>query len=121
MEFIKFIKKKFFDKIIINPNNAISNDSKVSKQIKLKFKFSKSAEINTPSDIASETKSKYGLCPECNEPNTGYNWCRQCNAKWFLQEFPNWTSGNNYIDKFIQETQLNAQNSNEILEWIPYD
>ena len=56
---------------------------------------------------------------ECNKPNTG--WCNQCNAKRFQQDFPNWTSGNNYIDNFIQETQLNAQDIGEFLEWIPYN
>ena len=63
----------------------------------------------------------WGLCPECNKPYTGYKWCNQCNAKRFQQDFPNWTSGNNYIDNFIQETQLDAQNKREVLEWIPYN
>ena|SRR5436190_2086117 len=63
----------------------------------------------------------YGLCPECNKPKTFYSWCNQCNAKRFQQEFPNWTSGNNYIDNFIQETQLNAKSLFEVLEWIPYN
>jgi len=39
----------------------------------------------------------------------------------FQQNFLNWTSGNNFIDKFIQESQLNAQNINQVLEWIPYN
>ena len=37
------------------------------------------------------------------------------------QSFLNWTSGNDYIDKFIQESQLNAQDRNQVLEWIPYN
>ena len=65
------------------------------------------------------------LCPECNKRYTyqdSYDkWCNQCNAKRFQQDFPNWTSGNNYIDNFIQETQLNAKNFREVLEWIPYN
>ena len=64
---------------------------------------------------------EYGLCPECNKPNTWYEWCNQCNAKRFQQDFPNWTSGNNYIDNFIQETQLNAKSIFHVLEWIPYN
>ncbi len=37
----------------------------------------------------------------------------------FQQDFPNWTSGNKFIDRFIQEDQLN---SNILaLEWIPYN
>ena len=31
------------------------------------------------------------------------------------------TSGNEFINGFIQETQLNARNSKQILEWIPYN
>ncbi|GBC47032.2 kinase-like domain-containing protein [Rhizophagus irregularis DAOM 181602=DAOM 197198] len=35
--------------------------------------------------------------------------------------FSKWTSQNEFIDKFIQEAQLNAKNSYEVLEWIPYN
>ncbi|EXX51693.1 hypothetical protein RirG_259550 [Rhizophagus irregularis DAOM 197198w] len=46
----------------------------------------------------------------------------KCNAIYFQQNFKNWTSGNKYIDKFIQDTQLSAHyNTKEALEWIPYD
>ena len=78
-------------------------------------------EVDMKDDNTLRVTSKYGLCPECNIPRTGFKWCNQCNAKRFQQEFPNWTSGNNYIDNFIQETQLNAQGKREVLEWIPYN
>ncbi len=39
----------------------------------------------------------------------------------FQHNFFNWTSGNDFIDKFIQKSQLNAQYTNQILEWIPYN
>src|SRR5256885_6558038 len=81
--------------------------------------------IENTLDVNSETDSEfefeYGLCPECNKPNTGYEWCNRCNAKRFQQDFPNWTSGNIYIDNFIQETQLNAKRVYHVLEWIPYN
>ena len=63
----------------------------------------------------------YGTCEECNQENTGDYWCRSCNAKRFQQNFKNWTSGNDDIDKFIQHTQLSANNYEQVLEWIPYD
>src|SRR5438034_9133701 len=63
----------------------------------------------------------YGLCSECNQPNTEENWCKECYSKKFRQNFGNWTSGNENIDKFIQESQLNARNRFELLEWIPYN
>jgi hypothetical protein len=45
-----------------------------------------------------------------------------CNAIHFQQNFKNWTSGNNDIDKLIQDTQLSAHNKvSDALEWIPYN
>jgi hypothetical protein len=37
----------------------------------------------------------------------------------FQLNFKNWTSGNNDIDKFIQDAQKSY--TNNLLEWIPYD
>jgi hypothetical protein len=43
-------------------------------------------------------------------------------ALYFQRNFKNWTSNNNDIDKFIQNTQLSAHDDEKItLEWIPYD
>ena len=53
------------------------------------------------------------VCKECNDI---------CNAIHFCHNFESWTSGNNKIDKFIQDVQLSAHyNIEEALEWIPYD
>ncbi|RIA95461.1 kinase-like domain-containing protein [Glomus cerebriforme] len=57
------------------------------------------------------------MCEDCKK----YDWCNSCNAKWFRRNFKNWTSGNNDIDKFIQHTQLSANECYEVLEWIPCD
>jgi hypothetical protein len=54
-------------------------------------------------------------CKKCNYA---------CNAIHFQKNFENWTSGNDDIDKFIQDTQLLAHKTSEIshaIEWIPYD
>ena len=68
------------------------------------------------------SEPEFGICEECNQPNTGYNkWCNSCNAKRFQQNFKNWTSGNDDIDKFIQNTQLSASSCGKVLEWISYD
>ncbi|GBC03893.1 hypothetical protein RclHR1_00540003 [Rhizophagus clarus] len=66
-------------------------------------------------------KDAYGICLQCNEPGTGIHWCRPCNAKRFKEEFKNWTSGNKFIDEFIQESQLNAVHYTQCLEWVPFD
>src|SRR5688500_2798713 len=50
----------------------------------------------------------------------------KCNAIHFQQNFVGWTSGNDYIDKFIQDTQLSVHNVKykvykKALEWITFD
>ncbi|RHZ89598.1 hypothetical protein Glove_13g23 [Diversispora epigaea] len=64
----------------------------------------------------------YEKCPECNQYTSSihHRWCKPCNAKCFQNDFNNWTSGNDKIDKFIQDAQLNANNYWEVIEWIPY-
>jgi hypothetical protein len=53
------------------------------------------------------------ICKKCNYT---------CNAIHFQQNFENWTSGNDDIDKFIQDTQLSSHNDvKETLEWITYN
>src|SRR5947207_8575301 len=65
---------------------------------------------------------EYGLCKECKQPNTGdVTWCQQCNAKRFQQNFKNWTSGNDDVDKFLQKTQLKAKSFKEVIEWVEYN
>jgi hypothetical protein len=45
-----------------------------------------------------------------------------CNSIYFQRNFKNWTSGDDDIDKFIQDTQLSAQDDiKKAIEWIPYD
>src|SRR6266540_7105326 len=73
---------------------------------------------NTKKQIINQV---FGLCSDCNKSKTGRNWCQNCSSKIFQQEFNKWTSGNEHIDKFIQDAQLKARNRYEVLEWIPYD
>ncbi|RHZ82821.1 hypothetical protein Glove_103g66 [Diversispora epigaea] len=60
------------------------------------------------------------ICKECNQEYNGC-WCKSCNSKHLQNDFNNWTSGNDKIDKFIQDAQLNAYDRSEVIEWIPYD
>ncbi|RHZ46204.1 hypothetical protein Glove_629g10 [Diversispora epigaea] len=62
----------------------------------------------------------YGICEECGNKNTNYNWCLQCNSQHFQQNFGNWTSGNKDVDKIIQESQSNCTTDLAFVEWIPY-
>ncbi|GET51343.1 kinase-like domain-containing protein [Rhizophagus irregularis DAOM 181602=DAOM 197198] len=94
--------------------------------------------------IDEELKERYkenGLCENCKQPNTEYNWCQECS--WLCENcnrrnteydwcqpciinnlqsnFKHWTSRNHEVDEFIQKAQLNAINSDQIIEWIEYD
>jgi len=63
-------------------------------------------------------------CMRCNKMYTSilFKWCRPCQIKDLKENFINWTSGNDKIDDFIQEKQLNINNpQNTIFEWIPYN
>jgi hypothetical protein len=48
-----------------------------------------------------------------------------CSAIHFQQNFVNWTSGNDDIDKFIQNSQLSTHEKYKVfknaLEWMPYN
>ncbi|RHZ88624.1 hypothetical protein Glove_21g179 [Diversispora epigaea] len=62
------------------------------------------------------------LCEECNREYTWHNWCKPCNSKHFKNNFDKWTSGNEKIDIFIRDSQLNADSFwAALIEWIPYD
>jgi hypothetical protein len=55
------------------------------------------------------------VCEKCNFV---------CDAIHFQRNFKNWTSGNNDIDKLIQNTQLSVHSSSDlvkVIEWIPYE
>ena len=74
-----------------------------------------------PNEELKQRYKQYGLCKGCKQINTDSSWCQPCNSKHFQQNFKNWTSGNSDVDKLIQESQLNAKNNWEKLEWIEYD
>ena len=59
---------------------------------------------------------EFGLCSDCNWPKSDNYLCQNCNSKRFQQEFNQWTSGNEHIDKFIQDTQLEAKAHWEAIE-----
>jgi hypothetical protein len=62
-------------------------------------------------------------CILCNNiyANESYKWCKKCETNKLKKNFINWTSGNEKIDSFIQERQLEINKPWDIVfEWIPY-
>ncbi|GBC02159.1 hypothetical protein RclHR1_04490005 [Rhizophagus clarus] len=49
-------------------------------------------------------------------------WCKSCHINRLKNNFTNWASGNEKIDKFIQQRQLNIKTSYDLIfEWIPFN
>ncbi|CAB4412449.1 unnamed protein product [Rhizophagus irregularis] len=51
-------------------------------------------------------------CEKCGEEYTdlydrGKKWCKLCQLDYFKKNFINWTSGNEKVDNFVQDRQLN--------------
>ncbi|CAG8629633.1 12985_t:CDS:2 [Funneliformis caledonium] len=61
----------------------------------------------------------FGLCEECNRPNSSKGYCSSCSSSHFQKNFDRWTSGNDDIDKLIKSTQTSSRRA--FVEWIPYD
>ncbi|GBB98801.1 hypothetical protein RclHR1_33250001 [Rhizophagus clarus] len=63
-------------------------------------------------------------CRNCGNQYTNIHekWCEPCQINYLKQNFTNWTSVDEIIDKFIQEMQLKIESYDDIVvEWIPYD
>ncbi|GBB91318.1 hypothetical protein RclHR1_18520001 [Rhizophagus clarus] len=96
-----------------NLDTPISFAPEFINKIKINYKFYGVTYNSETKNYMMILNNKCKICKTCN---------KICNAMYFQQNFDNWTSGNNDIDKFIQEIQLLAHNdAKEALEWIPYD
>ncbi|CAB4420289.1 unnamed protein product [Rhizophagus irregularis] len=63
-------------------------------------------------------------CENCGNEytDTFHKWCKSCQISNLKNNFTNWTSKNEKIDKFIQEMQLKIDCYDDtIVEWIPYE
>ncbi|CAG8786706.1 19436_t:CDS:2, partial [Cetraspora pellucida] len=70
--------------------------------------------------LEGERKRK-NVCCECLELYSSHlQWCRCCNSKHFKEQFSNWTSTNCVVDSFLRDTQINACDASNSLEWIDY-
>ncbi|RGB40015.1 kinase-like domain-containing protein [Rhizophagus diaphanus] len=47
-------------------------------------------------------------------------YCENCVRNYLIENFSNWTSGNDDIDNLIQKCQMESLMPDNIVEWIPY-
>src|SRR5579883_2118761 len=72
--------------------------------------------IENTTEVENTAKKKKRTKCQCDKL---YTYCNPCNSKHWRDNFPNWTSGDDNIDKLIQKSQLGA-NRYKLLEWIEY-
>uniref|UniRef100_U9TL03 Serine-threonine/tyrosine-protein kinase catalytic domain-containing protein n=1 Tax=Rhizophagus irregularis (strain DAOM 181602 / DAOM 197198 / MUCL 43194) TaxID=747089 RepID=U9TL03_RHIID len=60
-------------------------------------------------------------CPEYGKPRISFGWCKDCETNSMKENFLYWTSENKEIDELIRYTQLNAPQTCDYLEWIPFE
>ncbi|EXX58027.1 hypothetical protein RirG_201720 [Rhizophagus irregularis DAOM 197198w] len=62
------------------------------------------------------------ICAICNKDNlhNGWHYCTPINKELWRDNFENWNSGDPEVDKLIQDSQLNANEIGELMEWIEY-
>lgn len=80
--------------------------------------FSKSG---SPSLNKNEKSNKLSKCSKCGGTRTAIGWCRPCDTAKLKAHFKNWTSGNEELDQFLRETQLNANTPFDYMRWINFD
>lgn len=67
-----------------------------------------------------ESFNNHKLCQICQELNTSENWCQPCQEKVLNEDAKNLT-GQEVIEKFIQQQQSKETNENRAPKWIPYE
>ncbi|CAB5360972.1 unnamed protein product [Rhizophagus irregularis] len=75
--------------------------------------------LTIPDDLTLSTNNV--ICKRCDSKFTDQNWCYDCEAQKFQEDFPNWTSENESLDELIQYSQLNATTNDTYFEWINFN
>ena len=60
-------------------------------------------------------------CKKCKLTRYSDKFCENCISLHLQSLFNTWTSGNDIIDNFIQQCQIQSSLPNQIMEWIPYN
>ncbi|POG70977.1 kinase-like domain-containing protein [Rhizophagus irregularis DAOM 181602=DAOM 197198] len=100
--------------IVINlfqyPDTSRNSTSEYSNNI---------SSLTIPDDLTLSTNNV--ICKRCDSKFTDQNWCYDCEAQKFQEDFPNWTSENESLDELIQYSQLSATTNDTYFEWINFN
>ena len=67
------------------------------------------------------SKGAKRICENCQKECLATLFCEHCVRNYLKAKFSSWTSGNDEIDKLIQECQMKALMPYMVPEWIPYN
>ncbi|RHZ48671.1 hypothetical protein Glove_543g39 [Diversispora epigaea] len=99
--------------------NIIENDSSLTENEK-KFLLNEILKLYDRLRITNSSVEKQ-QCNNCLSWHQATQYCEFCIRKYLENNFGNWTSGNNEIDKLIQECQQKTIAPDAVIEWIEYD
>src|SRR5438045_6542308 len=57
------------------------------------------------------------ICENCNQECLATSYCELCVRNYLIENFKNWTSGNNNIDNLIQKCQMKTIEQQAIADW----
>ncbi|RHZ59693.1 hypothetical protein Glove_362g68 [Diversispora epigaea] len=97
----------------------VENDSSLTENEK-KFLLNDLQNTYDASRIGDNSVEKQ-QCNNCQNWHQAIQYCEFCIRKYLENNFGNWTSGNNEIDKLIQECQRKIKKPDVVIEWIEYN
>ncbi|RHZ48712.1 hypothetical protein Glove_543g21 [Diversispora epigaea] len=99
--------------------NMIKNESSLTEN-EMNFLFNKLQRAYNTLRIEGNSVEKQ-QCNNCQNWHQATHHCEFCIRKYLENDFGNWASGNNEINKLIQECQKKTIAPDIVIEWIEYD
>ncbi|RHZ82924.1 hypothetical protein Glove_103g27 [Diversispora epigaea] len=99
--------------------NMVKNDSSLTENEK-KFLLYELQMVYDKLKIGNNSIEKQ-QCNNCQNWHQATQYCEFCIRKYLENNFRNWTSGNEEIDKLIQKCQQKTVSPQYVIEWINYD
>ncbi|CAG8575973.1 26885_t:CDS:2 [Dentiscutata erythropus] len=111
----------------------MANSSKLNSIVCCRY-FKRPKSVKTEQDVLTNHSSQfniteeelkhkklYGVCKTCGTSLSDKAWCRTCEGQKLQKSFSEWTSGNEYVDDFIRNSQTKPLNKECYLSWIPFE
>ncbi|CAG8465811.1 15153_t:CDS:2 [Funneliformis mosseae] len=102
----------YISRFLFFPNLPIPTNSTYSAEPLQTSYFDANKKSNLDEEITYE---------ECKEQLINKYWCKGCRTKYFLERFSTWTSEDDELNHFIQESQLNAKEVHGYFRWFNYN